>query len=159
MAARLEIARVARAHGLRGDVVLAPISNRPERFATGSVLFDGDAPRRITASRRQGDRYVVRFEGIGDRDAAERLRGHVLSGDPLAELPAGELWVHDLVGAAVHDQHGRDLGAVTHVEANPAHDLLVTDRGVMIPMVFVAELIAGAVVVEVPAGLVELYLD
>jgi len=155
---RLEVARIARAHGLRGDLVLAPISNRLERFAVGSILYDGDEPRTVVASRRQGDRYVVRFDGISDRTTAESLRGRVLTGERMDDRPTGEVWVHELIGAPVRDQHGRDLGVITHVEANPAHDLLATDRGVLIPMVFVSDANPRQVRVNAPEGLVELYL-
>jgi ribosomal 30S subunit maturation factor RimM len=78
-------------------------------------------------------------------------------GDPLDAADDGQLWVHELVGASVTDRAGTDLGTVTAVEANPAHDLLVTDGGVLIPIVFVVEQGDGRVVVDLPDGLLELY--
>ncbi len=157
MTDRLDVGRVSRAHGLRGDVVVAPITNRHERFDVGAELFDGPELRRVVASRRQGDHFVVHFDGVDDRNAAELLRGRVLQADPVAGAP-GEVFVHELIGARVIDQHDRDLGVVRHVEANPAHDILVCDSGVLIPIVFIGDLADAVLRVDLPDGLVELYL-
>jgi 16S rRNA processing protein RimM len=143
---------------LRGDVVIVPITNHVERFAVGSVLFDGDEALEIVATRQSGDRFVVRFFGVTDRTAAEIRRGHVLRADPLAADP-DELFVHELIGIRLVDQHDRDLGRVRHVEANPAHDILVTDRDVLVPIVFLGAISDGVGRVEVPDGLIELYLE
>jgi 16S rRNA processing protein RimM len=65
----------------------------------------------------------------------------------------GELWVHELIGAAVRDTAGHDLGLVTAVEANPASDLLVLDGERLLPLRFVTAREQGVLVVEVPDGL------
>jgi 16S rRNA processing protein RimM len=69
------------------------------------------------------------------------------------------MWVHELVGATCIDKDGTVLGTVVAVEDNPAHDLLVLDDGVLIPMVFVTEHDTGAhaVTVDLPDGLLELF--
>lgn len=153
---RLEVGWVGKAHGLRGEVVVHPVSNRPERFAAGSVVDVAGVPRRIETSRAQGDKYVVRFEGVTDRDAAERLRGARLTGEPLGEAPEGEVWVHEVIGSEVVDRAGTVLGRVEAIEANPASDLMVLDGGALVPMVFVVEQERGRVVVDVPEGLLDL---
>lgn len=155
--ARLEIGRIGKAHGLRGEVVVDAISNREERFASGSVLYVSGEARAIATSRRHQNRWLVRFEGIDDRNAAEALRGVVVTGDPLGSLPENEIWVHEMVNARVTDRSGNDLGTIVAVEANPAHDILVTDEGVLIPIVFVVEHGDGRVVVDLPDGLLQLY--
>jgi 16S rRNA processing protein RimM len=63
--------------------------------------------------------------------------------------------VHELIGARVVDTAGVALGTVVAVEANPAHDLLVLDCGVLVPMPFVAERRDDAIVVNVPEGLLD----
>jgi 16S rRNA processing protein RimM len=156
-ASRLEIGRIGKAHGLRGEVVVDAISNRDERFQPGSVLYVSDVARPIATSRRHQNRWLVRFEGIEDRTAAEALRGIVVMGDELDSLPENEVWVHELIGASVTDRAGTDLGTVVAVEANPAHDILVTEEGVLIPVVFVVEQGNGRVVVDLPEGLLQLY--
>ncbi len=153
---RLEVGRIGRAHGLQGEVSVTPISNRPERFEAGSVLFVGDRTLRIVSSRPHQDRWLVRFEGIDDRDSAEALRNLVLVGDALPEMPEDQLWVHELIGAEVRDRTGHELGHVVAVEANPAHDLLVLENGALVPMVFVVSNEAGTVVIDPPEGLFDL---
>jgi 16S rRNA processing protein RimM len=158
--ARLVVGRVGRAHGLRGEVAVTFSSNRPERAAPGAVLYVGDRALVIDASRPHQGRMLVQFAGVDDRTAAERLLGAELTAEPLAsgdaELDDDELWVHEVVGAEVHDRSGAVLGRVTAVEANPAHDLLVLDGGALVPMVFVVEHRAGVVVVDPPDGLLDL---
>lgn len=163
---RLEVGRIVKAHGIRGEVVVEAVSNRPERFAPGAVLYAGDRTFAVGRASLQGgpdpagritrDRWIVSFEGIDTRNEAERLRGTVLSGDPLdQEDTADELWVHELVGSELFDPAGQPLGRVAAVEANPASDLLVLESGQLVPMVFVVEAGAGRVVVDPPAGLLD----
>ncbi|HWW45377.1 MAG TPA: ribosome maturation factor RimM, partial [Acidimicrobiia bacterium] len=101
-------------------------------------------------------RWLLRFAGVTDRDAATLLRGTRLHAEPLAgEDDPDEWWVHELIGADVVDRAGRPHGRVAAVEANPAHDLLVLDDGTLVPVVFIVEHGDGRVVVDPPAGLLE----
>ena len=163
---RLEIGRIVKAHGIRGEVVVEAVTNRPGRFAAGSVLYAGERAlpvRRASvqggpdpAGRTRRDRWIVSFEGVDDRNQAERLRDTVLHGDPVGhDDDPDELWVHELVGSELLDPTGRVLGRVAAVEANPASDLLVLENGQLVPMVFVVEAAAGRVVVDPPAGLLD----
>jgi 16S rRNA processing protein RimM len=158
---RLEVGRVGRAHGLRGEVAVTFTSNRPERVAVGTSVFAGERELVITASRPHQGRMLVRFAGVDDRTAAERLLGAVLTARPLPDaeggtLAEGEFWVHELVGSSVVDRAGTPLGEVVAVEANPAHDLLVLGSGSLVPMVFVVERRSGELVVDPPDGLFDL---
>jgi 16S rRNA processing protein RimM len=153
---RLEVGRIGRAHGLKGDVVVTPVSNIAQRFAPGSTLWVDDRPLVIVASRPQQHRHVLRFEGVDDRAGADALRGKIVEAEPLADPPEGELWVHDLIGSEVRDRAGATLGNVVAVEANPAHDLLVLEGGALVPMVFVVSSEPGVVVVDPPDGLFDL---
>ena len=147
--------RIAKAFGIRGEVIVDALSNRPGRFAPGSVLFAGTTELVVTRAHLHGQRWIVAFSGVGTRREAEELRGQVLKAEP-QPTKRGELWVHEIVGATVFDSGGARLGEVTAVEANPASDLLVLDTGGLIPLVFVVESEAGRIVVDPPAGLLEL---
>ena len=153
---RLEVGRIGRAHGLQGEVSLIPISNVPERFAPGAVLYAGERALEIVTARLQRDRYYVRFRGVDDRNEAEALRNQIVTADALESTPDGELYVHELIGSEVYDRVGARLGTVTAVEANPAHDLLVLDGGALVPVVFVVEQRPGVVVIDPPEGLFDL---
>jgi 16S rRNA processing protein RimM len=152
----LEVGRIGRAHGLKGEVAVTAISSRPERFAPGSRLFAGGRELVVRSARPHQDRWLVFFEGIEDRTAAEALRNLVLEGEPLAKYPDDELWVHELVGAEVRDQAGTVFGKISGVEANPAHDLLVLEDGKLVPIVFVVGQVDGVVTIDPPEGLFDL---
>ncbi|HVB06404.1 MAG TPA: ribosome maturation factor RimM [Acidimicrobiales bacterium] len=153
--ALLEVGRIVRPHGLRGEVVVSLVTNRPDRLDAGSLLtasVPGEAARTLevlTARPHQG-RYLVCFAGIDDHDAAEALRGLVLSAEAVEDPDV--LFVHDLIGAELVDQLGVSHGPVRSIEANPASDLLVVDDG-YVPVRFVTGLAEGKVTVEVPEGL------
>ncbi|MET0912063.1 MAG: ribosome maturation factor RimM [Acidimicrobiales bacterium] len=147
----LEVGRVAKAHGLLGEVVVALSTNRPERVAKGTVLHTDRGPLTVTASRPHQHRHIVRFAGVDTREAADALHGVILSAEPLEDPEA--LWVHELIGCVIVDQHGVEHGAVTSVELNPASDLLVLDAGGLVPLTFVTERAPGRITVDVPDGL------
>ena len=149
---RLEVGRIGRAHGLRGEVLVTLTSDRVERLAPGAVLDAGDRDLVVQAARPHQHRYLVRFKGVDDRTTAEQLQGATLFADALPSED-DELWVHELIGATVSDPDGARLGTVEAIEANPASDLLVLDGDRLIPLVFVVAHEPGAVTVDVPDGL------
>jgi 16S rRNA processing protein RimM len=150
----LEVGRVAKAHGLTGEVAVDLWAGRSERLAPGTVFTTDDGELQVATTRAHQGRYLVRFEGVADRSGAEALRGRVLRAEPIDDPDT--LWVHELVGADVVAVDGRRLGRVAAVEANPASDLLVLDGGGLIPLRFVTDHRAGeTVTVDVPDGLLE----
>jgi len=149
----LEVGRIAKPHGIRGDVIVELITNRTERVAPGMVLVVGDRPLTIQASRPHQGRWIVTFEGVPDRSAADALRDLPLLAEPLDD--PDEIWVHELVGASVFGVGGETYGTVESVEANPASDLLVLDGGGLIPLTFVVDRQSGRVVVDIPDGLLD----
>ena len=155
-AADLELGRVGRPHGVRGEVVVTLHTERPERTTPGAVLRAGDRTLVVASARPHQGRWLVRFEGISDRDAAEQLRGATLLGEPLDDPGEGRIWVHELVGDEVRDVHGNTVGRVSEVQANPAHDILVLDDGALVPMVFVVDRHPGVLVIDPPDGLLDL---
>lgn len=152
---RLEVGRIVKAHGIRGEVIVDLVSNRPEeRLAPGSVLASDRGDLEVlTATPHQG-RWIVAFAGIHDRNGAETYRGVVLSAEPL-EGDDDALWVHELIGSEVFDLTGRSYGPVEAVEANPASDLLVLSDDRLVPLVFVKTRLPGRVVIDPPSGLLD----
>lgn len=151
---RLEVGRVHKAHGLKGDVSVSLTTDRLERVEPGSRLFVDDVEHEVARSTAQPpDRWIVGFAGVTDRDGAEALRGAVLTAEPLDD--EDEIWVHDLVGAVVVLTDGTSVGTVEAVQDNPAHDLLVLDSGDLVPVVFVVDGsdLPERVVIDPPEGL------
>jgi len=148
------VGRVVKPHGLVGGDIVDLWTNRPERLAPGTELATESGTLVVVSSQPYQDRYLVFFEGVGDRAGSEAIRGTVLKAPPMdAE---DELWVHELVGARVLSIDGRHLGQVVAVEANPASDLLVLDGGGLVPLRFVTEHRPNLeVVVDIPDGLLD----
>jgi len=123
---------VTKPHGIRGEVAVQNRSDNPERWTPGTVVFDREGTElRVGDLRHHGATLLVRFEGVDDRTAAEKLRGRELLVPEswLPPLPEGEWWPHQIEGCAVVTERGRDLGIVTDVIANPANDIWVAVDG------------------------------
>ncbi len=150
----LEIGRITRAHGLRGEVVVQLTTDRAERLDPGSVLDSERGPLTVVASRPHQDRWIVAFAGPTSREGADALRGVVLRA-PALDDPS-ELWVHELVGARVVTVAGDEVGTCEAVVANPAADLLELDTGALVPVTFVVDHAPGRVTIDPPEGLFDL---
>ena len=150
----LEVGRIYRAHGLRGEVVVDLHTDRVERVAPGSRLVTDKGELVVQASRPHQGRFLVTFVGFSDRTGAEALAGLSLRAEGLADPDA--LWVHELIGSRVVERDGTERGSVASVQANPAHDLLVLDSGALVPVVFVVSCENGVTTVDVPSGLFDL---
>ncbi|MCX6543729.1 MAG: ribosome maturation factor RimM [Acidobacteria bacterium] len=117
------VARVARPHGLRGEVVLFSETDFPEeRFRRGGhvLVEDGGGVRTLTvrSARFYKGRPIVGFEGIDSIEAVETLVGHELRIEPgdMVALPPGCFYHHDLVGCRVETVEGNEVGTVTRVD-------------------------------------------
>jgi len=163
----LLVGRVARAHGIRGQVVVNPETDFMEdRFRTGRVLLVGPADRtrehEILESRIQQGRPIVRFAGIDTMSDAETLAGADLwlRERDLEPLPAGTFYRHDLVGCDVVDTHGTLVGKITRVEGSLDRSYLVVDEHTLIPLVgeicVAVEISSRRVTIDPPEGLIEL---
>jgi 16S rRNA processing protein RimM len=125
------IGRVVKAHGIRGEVVVDVLSDVPGRFDLGAaVLLDGP-PVTIIGSRPHQGRLLVRLEGVPDRTAAELLRGKVFEAEAADVSDSESYYAHELVGMAVVDETGGDLGTVSALIELPeaaGYDLLEVRR-------------------------------
>ena len=64
------------------------------------------------------------------------------------------LWVPELIGSRVVEEgSGVERGRVVAVVANPAHELLELDSGVLVPIVFVESYEDGVTRIAPPDGL------
>ena len=150
----LEVGRIAKAHGLKGQVSVELWSDRLERVAPGMTLVTDRGPLTVVDSLVHQQRFLVTFREITNRTDAERWRGVVLRAAPLKD--SNVLWIHELFDARLETVDGTVRGTVVSVEKNPASDLMVLDNGALVPLTFVVSLEANVrVVVDVPDGLFE----
>ncbi|MGD9704011.1 MAG: ribosome maturation factor RimM [Acidimicrobiia bacterium] len=150
----LEVGRIGRPHGVRGEVYVDLSTDRVERLAVGSRLVARHQTLEVLASRPSNGRWLVTFDGVTDRTHAERLTGVLLFAAPIHDPDA--LWVHELIGSSVVEVDGTDRGRCVSVLANPAHDLLELDSGALVPVTFVVSCVDGVTTIDVPDGLFDL---
>jgi 16S rRNA processing protein RimM len=150
----LIVGRILKAHGVRGEVVVASESDNPTRFTRGAVLGTPEGSKLVVrASRQHGASLIVSFEGIDDRTSAEELRGKLLSIEPEARraLEPGEYWPDDLIGLQVQDQEGTPLGEIIDVVVGVQDRLVVQTSSGTVDVPFVHSLVPH---VDITGGLV-----
>ncbi len=168
---RCEIGKITGAHGVRGDMLLLPLTDFPERFP-GMERLDLSLPGKPVKSWKvqRLEPYVgknlffLRLEGISDRAAAETLKGASITvpDDERVGLEEDEYWLDDIIGLEViGEATGKRLGHVTEVIRTGSNDVYVvkTPDGKEKPLPATGEAIArvdiagGTMTVNVPEGL------
>ncbi len=129
MADRIRVARIGAAHGIRGEVKLWSFTEDPLAVANYGPLETADGARRfeIEALRPAKDFLVARLKGVGDRNAAEKLRNIDLfvPRDRLPPIEDDDTFYHaDLVGLAAVIADGAALGTVIAIHNFGAGDLI-----------------------------------
>ncbi|HEY1585256.1 MAG TPA: ribosome maturation factor RimM [Polyangia bacterium] len=157
----LAVGFVARAHGVRGVVRVRASAD----FSAVDALWLDDTRFAVRHASRDKDEWLVTLEGVGDRDAADALRGRTVR-IPRDAVPVAddELLVADLVGCTVVDVAGADLGVVTGSFHSGAHEVLelrtADARELLLPLVdaFLVSIDVAAkrIVYDPPEGLLDL---
>jgi 16S rRNA processing protein RimM len=164
------VGRIARPHGLRGQVVVNPDTDFVEdRFRVGATFWTrsarGDEQLTVASSRVQNGRPVVGFEGFSSIEEAERLAGLDLRvpENELHTLEPGMFYHHQLIGCVVATVAGERVGDVVRVEGGAAASLLEVNgpRGqVLIPLVteicVEVDVEAKRIRIDPPEGLLDL---
>jgi 16S rRNA processing protein RimM len=129
---RVTLAAVAGAHGIGGELRLKLFTDSADNLASHATVFIAEREYRLLSAKSAGKGAVARLQGVGDRSAAEALRGSLIEveRETLPPLEDGEYYHADLIGLSCVNQHGAPLGTVTAVENYGAGDLLeVEDVG------------------------------
>jgi 16S rRNA processing protein RimM len=164
------VGRVARPHGIRGQVVVNPETDFvAERFYAGAQVWtrvDGrEQTLTILDARVEGRRPILAFDGYRTVEAADTLAGAELRvpESTLQPLPAGSYYLHQLAGCRVETVEGALVGTVSRVDGGAGAAVLAVDgeRGeVLVPLA--QEICVGIDVearvirVQMPEGLLEL---
>jgi 16S rRNA processing protein RimM len=120
------VGRVTRAHGVKGEVAVMVLTEVGERFEPGGVVYLEDGRRlSVAESRPHRGRMLVTFDGVRDRDAADKLvqRNLVVPESESPPLPDGSYWDHQLIGSEVVTESGRSVGELRDVIHTPANDV------------------------------------
>lgn len=144
---QLVVARIGRAHGVRGEVTIEVRTDKPEeRFIVGSLINTEPAnlgPLKIASIRNHNGTLLLSFEGREDRNRAEELRNVLLVADVELshdELDEDEFHATEIIGCSVILESGELLGEVIDILQLPSQDTLVIKRSsgadeVLIPFV------------------------
>lgn len=137
---RVVVGRIGRPHGVRGAVqavatgpTLATLPEGAELVATDRG--GADRALRLAARAGTGERPVLTFEGVGDRESAAELTGAVLSvaAERVPRLDDPDtFYVRDLLGCRLLEGE-RDLGTVAAIHPGPANDVLELEDGTLVP--------------------------
>jgi 16S rRNA processing protein RimM len=169
-----EVGRVVRAHGVLGEIKVAPEVDDPSVFEGFSEIYLGPGPNRAVPTpvvsvrfqpTQRGTLVILKLDGVGTREAAEalvKLNAYALD-EALEPLAEDEFFLHDLPGLTVVAEDGARIGVVRDILELPAQPVLVVERAalpeVKIPLVpeFIVDIdFEGArIVVHVIEGLLE----
>lgn len=99
-------------------------------------------PYAVSGVRLHGSHLVAKWEGCDAPESAQAFRSWrvAVSRSQFPRLPDGEHYWIDLVGMQVVNRQGQELGQVSEVRSNGAHDILEVrlagdDRITLIPQV------------------------
>lgn len=125
---RVEVATIAKAHGIRGEVLAVSIDPSSETLGDVEHVWIGDRRYAVVSARPVGGAYLLAVEGITDRDAAAALRGQVVAvaRDQL-DLDEDDVLYADLVGCACQLPDGRPWGTIVAIELGPQDRLVIHD--------------------------------
>jgi 16S rRNA processing protein RimM len=161
---RILVGQIGAAHGLKGEVKLIGFTQEPLKIANcGPLEIEGREERlTITGIRQSKSSVIVKFEGIGDRTEAERLKGLKLyvARERLPALEKDTYYHADLIGLEVKTAEKR-LGNVIGVSNFGAGDLLEvetagTSETLLVPFSGAkVDLAKGVIEVELPEGFLE----
>jgi 16S rRNA processing protein RimM len=129
--ARVEVGRVIKPHGLRGEVAVHIDSDVPDRLSPGLTVWVAGVRTTVASSRPHQGRPLIRFAHVPDRTAAELLRGAVVEAAPLDVDELDVYLVSELIGVPVVHRDGSQLGTVSGLIEMPAiagYDLLEVER-------------------------------
>lgn len=170
----LVVGRVARSHGVRGELVVEVRTDEPEaRFAPGAVLH-GRAARSaqvrdftVESAREHSGRLLVNLVGVTDRSTADALRGTLFLVDSEELGPSedpDEFYDHELEGLRVQLTDGTEVGTVTEVLHSAAGELLsiraaADGREILVPFVTAivptVSIADALIVIDPPEGLLD----
>ena len=152
---QVTLAAIAGAHGISGEVRLKLFAESIDSLRRHQAVQVGDRRLTLKSVKPGGGGAIARFAEIGDRTAAEGLRGQVLTvpRSALPPLEEGEYYHADLIGMACESAAGESLGSVVAVENFGAGDIVEIEqpngRRTMVPFrPGVADLAGGKLVVD-----------
>lgn len=141
----ITIGKVTKAHGVKGEVRVLPLTDFPERFENLKLVYllqsEGSRKRmEVVDMRPHGNLFVVKFKGIDQASEAELLRGSMVQVE-ISErfpLPEGHYYIYEIIGCQVFTDSGERIGQVSDVVKLESNDIYLVEgdgREVLIPAI------------------------
>ncbi|MBL4904495.1 MAG: 16S rRNA processing protein RimM [Flavobacteriaceae bacterium] len=167
------LGRIVRKHSFKGEVVIKLDTDEPELYQEMESIFvdlgNNLIPFFIEKSLLQkGNQLRVQFEGIDSEEDADSIlkSGVYLPIDLLPKLTGDKFYFHEVIGFQIVDVNYGEVGVIVGINDKTAQPLFEVENGdkeVLIPMIdnFIKKIDREnqQIVVETPAGLIQMYLD
>ena len=160
----LVVGRILAPWGIKGEVKIEVLTDFPERFTPGKVVYLDTRPVEIENCRYHKHHLVLKLVSIDSIEGAEKLRGQDLT-IPSAELhhlPEGQYYTFQLIGLKVVTTEGETIGRVTDIMTTRGNDVYIVkgkQGEILIPaiedVVKSIDLKKGKIVIEAIEGLLD----
>lgn len=167
----LQVGKIVNTHGIKGEVKAIPLTDNPRRFnklkwAYVSKEISNEMPKFDIVSVKHHKNFVIlKFSGIDDMNAAEKLKEHfvIIDRKDAVKLPKDTFFICDLIGMNVFDTEEKKLGALTDVLSTGSNDVYVVksdnNKEILIPALkSVVKKVCfedNKMVVDLPQGLID----
>ena len=125
---QIVIGKIVAPHGVRGDIRILPLTEKPEQFLDLEYLLLHDGRKLTIKHARFHKRMVlVTTEEIKSMNEAELLRDQevLIKAEDLPELEEGQFYVADLIGLPVFDEDGKQIGTFKDSLSTGSNDVYV----------------------------------
>ena len=125
---QIVIGKIVAPHGVRGDIRILPLTEKPEQFLDLDYLLLQDGRKLTIKHARFHKRMVlVTTEEIKSMNEAELLRDQevLIKAEDLPELEEGQFYVADLIGLPVYDEEGKQIGTFKDSLSTGSNDVYV----------------------------------
>ena len=127
----IAVGRVVRPHGVRGNLLVEPISDLIQSLDQGSVVFVGTEhePAEVVFAQTHKHRYLVSVQNCQSREQAELWRDQelYLRTEHAGDLPEGTYYHWQIIDMLVETMEGRELGRIRQILVTGANDVYVIE--------------------------------
>ena len=122
----IEAGRIVNTHGVAGEVKIEVWLDSPQFLKSFKRCFIDRREVKLLSARVHKGFLIVKLEGVEDVNAAMALKGRTVFIDRAdARLPKGAFFLQDIIGAAVVDESGSQIGKLVDVMETPASNVYV----------------------------------
>ena len=134
----IDAGKIVNTHGVQGEVKLEVWLDSPRLLKSCGRVYLGGQEKKLLSAREHKGFLIAKLEGVEDVNAAMALKGRTVQIDRQdAPLPRGSYFLQDILGAAVVDESGTEIGRLSDVLELPGHRVYVVtgEREHLIPAV------------------------